>query len=129
MFLIKIGYNLIDLEENTKRIFKGQVKSDLDAVLVDTIERFPQNQPAPPSLLQATDFTQSPLYWRMEELRETEAYYPHNTIILRAIPSQCRCVHVCVCVWECVRGRRMERDEEAEEKVVPVQGRAGQGRT
>ena len=62
-------------------------------VLSFHIERFPQNQPAPPSLLRATDFTQSPLHWRMEELRETEAYYPHNTIILRAIPSQCRCVH------------------------------------
>ncbi len=30
-------------EENTKNIFKGQVKTDLDAVLVDTIENFPQD--------------------------------------------------------------------------------------
>ena len=39
----ELSDNLNEWEENTKRIFKGQVKSDLDAVLVDTIERFPQN--------------------------------------------------------------------------------------
>ncbi|WP_115016298.1 phytoene synthase [Synechococcus sp. UW140] len=30
-------------EENTRGIFSGQVKSDLDAVMVDTLERFPQS--------------------------------------------------------------------------------------
>ncbi len=39
----ELSDSLNEWEENTKRIFKGEVKSDLDAVLVDTIERFPQN--------------------------------------------------------------------------------------
>ena len=35
--------NLNLWEENTKNIFRGNMKSELDAVLVDTIEKFPQN--------------------------------------------------------------------------------------
>ena len=30
-------------EENTKNVFNGKINSDLDAVLVDTIEKFPQD--------------------------------------------------------------------------------------
>ena len=30
-------------EENTRNIFKGEIKSELDAVLADTIEKFPQS--------------------------------------------------------------------------------------
>ena len=35
--------NLNEWEENTKNIFKGNIKSELDAVLVDTIEKYPQS--------------------------------------------------------------------------------------
>ena len=38
----ELSDKLNEWEENTKNIFKGNIKSDLDAVLVDTIERFPQ---------------------------------------------------------------------------------------
>ena len=38
----ELSDNLNKWEENTKNIFKGQINSDLDAVLADTIENFPQ---------------------------------------------------------------------------------------
>ena len=34
---------LNEWEENTKNVFKGDIKSDLDAVLFDTIEKYPQD--------------------------------------------------------------------------------------
>ena len=39
----ELSDKLNEWEENTKSVFEGQIKSDLDAVLVDTIEKFPQN--------------------------------------------------------------------------------------
>ncbi len=39
----ELSDNLNKWEENTKRIFKGEITSELDAVLVDTIEKFPQS--------------------------------------------------------------------------------------
>ena len=39
----ELSDKLNEWEENTKNIFKGQIKSDLDAVLFDTIEKFPQD--------------------------------------------------------------------------------------
>ncbi len=39
----ELSDNLNEWEENTKNIFKGQIKTDLDAVLADTIEHFPQS--------------------------------------------------------------------------------------
>ena len=39
----ELSDNLNEWEENTRNIFKGNVKSDLDAVLADTIENFPQS--------------------------------------------------------------------------------------
>ncbi|MDC2991031.1 phytoene synthase [Prochlorococcus sp. AH-736-F23] len=39
----ELSDNLDQWEENTKNIFKGNIKSDLDAVLLDTIEKYPQN--------------------------------------------------------------------------------------
>ena len=39
----ELSDNLSAWEENTKNIFKGIIKSDLDAVLADTIEKFPQS--------------------------------------------------------------------------------------
>ena len=38
----ELSDNLNKWEENTKNIFKGKINSDLDAVLADTIENFPQ---------------------------------------------------------------------------------------
>ena len=38
----ELSDNLNEWEENTKNVFKGEIKSDLDAVLFDTIEKFPQ---------------------------------------------------------------------------------------
>tara|TARA_Y100000589_G_scaffold298503_1_gene307093 strand:- start:692 stop:1588 length:897 start_codon:yes stop_codon:yes gene_type:complete len=39
----ELSDNLNKWEENTKSIFKGEITSELDAVLVDTIEKFPQS--------------------------------------------------------------------------------------
>ena len=39
----ELSDNLNEWEENTKNLFAGIIKSELDAVLVDTIEKFPQN--------------------------------------------------------------------------------------
>ena len=39
----ELSDNLNEWEANTQNIFKGQIKSDLDAVLFDTIEKFPQD--------------------------------------------------------------------------------------
>ena len=39
----ELSDNLNEWEENTKNIFKGNIKSELDAVLVDTIEKYPQS--------------------------------------------------------------------------------------
>ena len=39
----ELSDNLNEWEENTKNVFKGKIQSDLDAVLFDTIEKFPQN--------------------------------------------------------------------------------------
>ena len=38
----ELSENLNSWEENTKNIFKGIVKTELDAVLVDTLEKYPQ---------------------------------------------------------------------------------------
>jgi len=39
----ELSDNLDVWEENTKSVFKGDVKSELDAVLLDTIEKYPQS--------------------------------------------------------------------------------------
>ncbi|KGG04108.1 Phytoene synthase [Prochlorococcus marinus str. MIT 9321] len=39
----ELSENLDEWEENTKNIFKGNIKSELDAVMVDTIEQYPQS--------------------------------------------------------------------------------------
>ena len=39
----ELSDNLDEWEENTKSLFKGNIKSELDAVLFDTIERYPQS--------------------------------------------------------------------------------------
>jgi len=39
----ELSDSLNSWEENTKNIFKGIVKTDLDAVLADTLEKYPQN--------------------------------------------------------------------------------------
>jgi len=39
----ELSDNLDAWEENTKNIFKGKIKSELDAVLLDTIEKYPQS--------------------------------------------------------------------------------------
>ena len=39
----ELSDNLSQWEENTKNIFKGVIKSELDAVLFDTIEKYPQS--------------------------------------------------------------------------------------
>ena len=39
----ELSDNLHQWEENTRNIFKGEIKSDLDAVLADTIQKFPQS--------------------------------------------------------------------------------------
>ena len=38
----ELSDNLNEWEENTKNVFKGNIKSELDAVLFDTIEKYPQ---------------------------------------------------------------------------------------
>jgi len=39
----ELSDNLDEWEENTKNVFKGIIKSELDSVLLDTIEKYPQN--------------------------------------------------------------------------------------
>ena len=39
----ELSDNLDEWEENTKNIFKGNIKSGLDSVLLDTIEKYPQS--------------------------------------------------------------------------------------
>ena len=39
----ELSDNLDSWEENTKNVFKGNIKSELDAVLHDTIEKYPQS--------------------------------------------------------------------------------------
>jgi len=39
----ELADNLNSWEENTKNVFKGNIKSELDAVLLDTIEKYPQS--------------------------------------------------------------------------------------
>jgi phytoene synthase len=39
----ELSDNLDEWEENTKNVFKGIIKSELDSVLVDTIEKYPQS--------------------------------------------------------------------------------------
>jgi len=39
----ELSDNLNEWEENTKNVFKGNIKSELDSVLLDTIEKYPQN--------------------------------------------------------------------------------------
>ena len=39
----ELSDNLNEWEENTKNVFKGKLQSELDAVLFDTIEKFPQD--------------------------------------------------------------------------------------
>jgi len=39
----QLSDNLDEWEENTKNVFKGNIKSELDAVLLDTIEKYPQS--------------------------------------------------------------------------------------
>ena len=39
----ELSDNLNEWEENTKNIFRGNIKSDLDTVLLDTIENYPQS--------------------------------------------------------------------------------------
>ena len=39
----ELSDKLNEWEENTKSIFKGNINTELDAVLLDTIEKFPQN--------------------------------------------------------------------------------------
>ena len=39
----ELSDNLDAWEENTKGVFKGNIKSELDAVLLDTIEKYPQS--------------------------------------------------------------------------------------
>ena len=39
----ELSDNLDEWEENTKSVFKGNIKSELDSVLLDTIEKYPQS--------------------------------------------------------------------------------------
>ena len=39
----ELSDNLDQWEENTKNVFKGNIKSELDSVLLDTIEKYPQS--------------------------------------------------------------------------------------
>jgi len=39
----ELSDNLDEWEENTKNVFKGNIKSELDAVLLDTIKNYPQS--------------------------------------------------------------------------------------
>ena len=40
---VELSDNLDAWEENTKNVFKGNIKSELDAVLLDTLEKYPQS--------------------------------------------------------------------------------------
>ena len=40
---VELSDNLDEWEENTKNVFKGNIKSELDSVLLDTIEKYPQS--------------------------------------------------------------------------------------
>ena len=40
---VELSDNLDAWEENTKNVFKGNIKSELDSVLLDTIEKYPQS--------------------------------------------------------------------------------------
>ena len=40
---LELSDNLNEWEENTRNIFKGNIKTELDAVLFDTIEKYPQS--------------------------------------------------------------------------------------
>jgi len=39
----ELSDNLDEWEENTKNVFKGNIKSELDSVLLDTLEKYPQS--------------------------------------------------------------------------------------
>ncbi len=39
----ELSDNLDEWEENTKNVFRGNIKSELDSVLLDTIEKYPQS--------------------------------------------------------------------------------------
>jgi len=39
----ELSDNLDEWEENTKNVFKGNIKTELDSVLLDTIEKYPQS--------------------------------------------------------------------------------------
>jgi len=39
----ELSDNLDEWEENTKNVFKGNIRSELDSVLLDTIEKYPQS--------------------------------------------------------------------------------------
>jgi len=39
----ELSENLDEWEENTRNVFKGNIKSELDSVLLDTIEKYPQS--------------------------------------------------------------------------------------
>ena len=39
----ELSDNLDAWEENTKNVFKGNIKTELDSVLSDTIEKYPQS--------------------------------------------------------------------------------------
>ena len=39
----ELSDNLDEWEDNTKNVFKGNIKSELDSVLLDTIEKYPQS--------------------------------------------------------------------------------------
>ena len=39
----ELSDNLDEWEENTRNVFKGNIKSELDSVLLDTIEKYPQS--------------------------------------------------------------------------------------
>jgi len=39
----ELSDNLDEWEENTKNVFKGNIKSELDSVLLDTIQKYPQS--------------------------------------------------------------------------------------
>ena len=39
----ELSDNLDEWEQNTKNVFKGNIKSELDSVLLDTIEKYPQS--------------------------------------------------------------------------------------
>ena len=53
----ELSDNLNEWEENTKNVFKGKIQSDLDAVLFDTIEKFPQNIEPYLDMIEAVSYT------------------------------------------------------------------------